>query len=91
MDAPPIDVEIVEIPYSRGPFGAKGVGELPMDAPAPAVVAAIAQATGVFVDEIPVTPERLLRALAARASVACEGARAMSPVARAGPGRERRE
>ena len=63
MDAPPIDVDIIEIPYSRGPFGAKGVGELPMDAPAPAVVAAIAHATGVRIDEIPVTPERLLRAL----------------------------
>src|SRR5204862_4827204 len=63
MDAPPIDVEIVEIPYSRGPFGAKGVGELPMDAPAPAVVAAIAQATGVRCDEIPVMPERLRRAM----------------------------
>ncbi len=62
-DAPRIDVEIVEVPYSRGPFGAKGVGELPMDAPAPAVVAAIAHATGVRVNEIPVTPERLLRAL----------------------------
>jgi CO/xanthine dehydrogenase Mo-binding subunit len=66
MDAPPIEVEIVENPYSRGPFGAKGVGELPMDAPAPAVVAAIAHATGVRIDEIPVTPERLLRALRGR-------------------------
>ncbi|MBI1798559.1 MAG: xanthine dehydrogenase family protein [Candidatus Eisenbacteria bacterium] len=62
-DAPPIEVEIVEIPYSHGPHGAKGVGELPMDAPAPAVVAAIAHATGVAVSEIPVTPERLRRAL----------------------------
>jgi CO/xanthine dehydrogenase Mo-binding subunit len=62
LDAPPLDVEIVEVPYSRGPFGAKGVGELPMDAPAPAVVAAIAHATGLRIDEIPVTPERLLRA-----------------------------
>jgi CO/xanthine dehydrogenase Mo-binding subunit len=62
-DVPPIDVELVEIPYSHGPFGAKGVGELPMDAPAPAVVAAIAHATGVRIDEIPVTPERLLRRL----------------------------
>ncbi|MCC6650202.1 MAG: xanthine dehydrogenase family protein, partial [Candidatus Eisenbacteria bacterium] len=34
-DAPPIDVEIVEIPYAHGPWGAKGVGELPMDVPAP--------------------------------------------------------
>jgi CO/xanthine dehydrogenase Mo-binding subunit len=63
MDAPPMDVIIVEVPCSMGPQGAKGVGELPMDAPAPAVVAAIAHATGVRVDEIPVTPERLLQRL----------------------------
>jgi len=63
-DTPKLDVDIVEIPYSKGPFGAKGVGELPMDAPAPAVVAAIAHATGRHVAEIPVTPERLLAALA---------------------------
>ncbi|HTM57532.1 MAG TPA: xanthine dehydrogenase family protein molybdopterin-binding subunit [Candidatus Udaeobacter sp.] len=62
-DAPPIETEIVEIPYSRGPHGAKGVGELPMDGPAPAVVGAIAHATGASVAEIPVTPERLRRAL----------------------------
>jgi CO/xanthine dehydrogenase Mo-binding subunit len=62
-DVPVIDVELVEIPYSRGPFGAKGVGELPMDAPAPAVSAAIAHATGARVDEIPITPERLLERL----------------------------
>ncbi len=66
MDAPPIAVELVELPYSRGPFGAKGVGELPMDAPAPAVIAAIAHATGVTLDRIPATPERVLAALAAR-------------------------
>ncbi len=64
VDAPPIDVLIVECPYSGGPFGAKGVGELPMDVPAGAVVSAIAHATGVRLDEIPITPERLLRALA---------------------------
>jgi CO/xanthine dehydrogenase Mo-binding subunit len=66
MDTPTIDVEIVEIPYSRGPQGAKGVGELPMDAPAPAVVAAIAHASGVRIHEIPVTPERLLEGLQKR-------------------------
>jgi CO/xanthine dehydrogenase Mo-binding subunit len=64
-DSPPIDVAIVEIPYSHGPHGAKGVGELPMDAPAPAVVNAIADATGARVNEIPVLPERLMRALRA--------------------------
>ena len=63
VDAPPFDVVIVENPYSGGPFGAKGVGELPMDLPAGAVVAAVAHATGARVDEIPITPERLLRAL----------------------------
>jgi len=62
VDVPTLDVEIVEIPYSRGPFGAKGVGELPMDAPAPAVVSAIAHATGIQIDEVPVLPEKLLRA-----------------------------
>ena len=66
-DSPPIDVAIVEIPYSHGPHGAKGVGELPMDAPAPSVVNAIAQATGARVSEIPVLPERLMRALRAGA------------------------
>lgn len=65
-DAPPMEVEIVETPWARGPFGAKGVGELPMDAPAPAVVEAIAHATGCRLDEIPATPERVLRALAGK-------------------------
>ena len=66
VDTPPIRVEFVDNPYSHGPRGAKGVGELPMDTPAPAVVAAIAHATGVRVDEIPVLPERLLAALRQR-------------------------
>jgi CO/xanthine dehydrogenase Mo-binding subunit len=65
-DAPPIDVEIVEIPSAYGPYGAKGVGELPMDVPAPAVIDAIAHATGARLDEIPATPERVLAALRRR-------------------------
>ena len=64
VDAPPFDVMLVENPFPGGPFGAKGVGELPMDIPAGAVVAAVAHATGARLDEIPITPERLLRALA---------------------------
>jgi CO/xanthine dehydrogenase Mo-binding subunit len=66
VDTPPIRVAFVDNPYSHGPRGAKGVGELPMDTPAPAVVAAIAHATGLRMDEIPVTPDRLLRALRSR-------------------------
>ncbi len=66
VDTPPLRVAFVDDPYSLGPRGAKGVGELPMDAPAPAVVAAIAHATGLRMSEIPVTPERLLAALRER-------------------------
>jgi CO/xanthine dehydrogenase Mo-binding subunit len=67
LDTPEMVVEIVEKPYSRGPFGAKGVGELPMDVPAPAVAAAIHQATGLFLTELPLLPERISKALHDRA------------------------
>ncbi|HXT02156.1 MAG TPA: xanthine dehydrogenase family protein molybdopterin-binding subunit [Elusimicrobiota bacterium] len=63
LDTPPFDVTIVERPYSRGPFGAKGVGELPMDVPAPAVAAAIKHATGRLMTVFPFTPERIAEAL----------------------------
>ncbi len=66
LDAPHIRTILVENPYSRGPFGAKGIGELPMDGPAPAIIAAIHDATGVWLDEIPATPERVLAACASR-------------------------
>ncbi len=51
LDVPPMDVTVVERPYPRGPWGAKGVGELPMDVPAPAVAAAIFHATGLLFPE----------------------------------------
>jgi CO/xanthine dehydrogenase Mo-binding subunit len=63
LDAPRIRTILVENPYSRGPFGAKGIGELPMDGPAPAIIAAIHDATGVWLDEVPATPEKVLDAL----------------------------
>jgi CO/xanthine dehydrogenase Mo-binding subunit len=62
LDTPPLEVAIVEKPYSRGPGGAKGVGELPMDVPAPAVAAALHQATGLWLTELPILPERILEA-----------------------------
>jgi CO/xanthine dehydrogenase Mo-binding subunit len=61
LDMPKVTVDIVEVPYSRGPFGAKGVGELPMDVPAPAVAAAIRHATGFLPRELPILPESLAR------------------------------
>ena len=60
MDLPPIRVFFEEVPYPYGPAGAKGIGELPMDGPAPAIFNAVAQATGVDVTRLPLTPERLM-------------------------------
>jgi CO/xanthine dehydrogenase Mo-binding subunit len=62
MDTPPIDVVMVENRYRHGPFGAKGVGELPFDGVAPAVVNAIRH-LGVDIRSLPATPERILEAL----------------------------
>ena len=61
MDTPPIDTVILEQPYKYGPYGAKGVGEMPIDGPAAAVVNAIRHA-GFDVRSIPATPERLMSA-----------------------------
>ena len=60
-DTPSIDTVILERPYRYGPFGAKGVGEMPIDGPAPAVVNALRHA-GFDVRAIPATPERLMQA-----------------------------
>jgi CO/xanthine dehydrogenase Mo-binding subunit len=73
LDAPRITSILVEAPFSGAPHGAKGVGELPMDVGAPAVVAAIHDATGAWVTELPATPERILDAMGvtrARGSIA---------------------
>jgi CO/xanthine dehydrogenase Mo-binding subunit len=58
-DVPPIRVLFFENPFPHGAQGAKGIGELPIDGPAPAVANAVARATGADLLEIPVTPERL--------------------------------
>ena len=61
LDTPPMDVMIVETPSHHGPFGAKGVGEMPIDGPAPAVVNAIRH-LGLDIRQIPATPERIQEA-----------------------------
>ncbi|HEV2064686.1 MAG TPA: xanthine dehydrogenase family protein molybdopterin-binding subunit [Thermoanaerobaculia bacterium] len=61
LDMPPIDVVILENPYANGPHGAKGVGEMPIDGPGPAIVNAIRH-IGLDIREIPATPERLFEA-----------------------------
>jgi CO/xanthine dehydrogenase Mo-binding subunit len=67
LDAPEIETVLLENPYPHGPYGAKGVGELPMDGPGPAVGAAVLDATGAFIPELPITPDRLMAALRAMA------------------------
>jgi CO/xanthine dehydrogenase Mo-binding subunit len=67
LDAPRISTILVEAPFADAPHGAKGVGELPMDVGAPAVVAAIHDATGVWITDLPATPERILAAMGAAA------------------------
>ena len=66
LDTPPMDVLILESPYREGPFGAKGVGEMPIDGPAPAVVNALRHA-GFDLRQIPATPERVMAASTAAA------------------------
>lgn len=64
--APPIDAEIVEVPAPEGPYGAKGVGEAPVVGAPAAIANAIAAATGgVRMTRLPMTPERVWRALTA--------------------------
>jgi CO/xanthine dehydrogenase Mo-binding subunit len=61
LDTPQIDTVILENGYAHGPFGAKGVGEMPIDGPAPAIVNAIRH-MGIDMREIPATPERIMAA-----------------------------
>jgi len=64
LDVPDlVEPIIVEIPDPRGPWGARGVGEPPFLPLAPSILFAIHDATGIWIDEIPVTPERMWQAL----------------------------
>lgn len=58
-----IESIIVEEPHPEGPYGVRGVGEMPLLPYAPAVIAAVHDATGVWFNEFPLTPERVLRGL----------------------------
>ncbi len=62
-DLPEIHVHFAEVPSVHGPGGAKGIGELPMDGPAPAILNAIENATGISFNSIPLLPEDLFARL----------------------------
>jgi CO/xanthine dehydrogenase Mo-binding subunit len=65
-DLPPIRVFFEELGNIHGAFGAKGIGELPMDGPAPAIINAVVDALGIPFDSIPLLPEDIFGALEPR-------------------------
>jgi len=67
-DVPPIRVFFEELGNDHGAYGAKGIGELPMDGPAPAIVNAVEEALGVAFDTIPLMPEDIFDAMTSRAA-----------------------
>jgi 4-hydroxybenzoyl-CoA reductase subunit alpha len=67
-DMPEVFVELVEHPDPEGPFGAKEVGQGPLLPVTPALANAVYDAVGVRIDEVPITPEKVLKALQAKAA-----------------------
>jgi len=65
-DLPPIRVYFEEFGNPHGAYGAKGIGELPMDGPAPAIINAVEDATGVRCNAIPFLPEDLFALMKAQ-------------------------
>lgn len=74
-DLPALHDEVLENPSAIGPFGAKAIGEMASNAQPPAIVNAIHDAVGVWITELPATPERVLRALRDRPQPRREGKR----------------
>jgi CO/xanthine dehydrogenase Mo-binding subunit len=64
FEVPVIKTKVLEYPSSNGPYGVKGVGEMTANAPIPAISNAVKDAIGVRIYELPITPERVLKALA---------------------------
>jgi len=72
-DLPPIHVFFEEMGNVHGAFGAKGIGELPMDGPAPAIVNAVEDALNLRFDSIPLLPEDIFEALTANGELQSAG------------------
>ena len=78
-DLPPIHVHFEEVPSIHGPAGAKGIGELPMDGPAPAILNAIENATGVAFNTIPLLPEDIFERFTSFTEPALGGTEELDP------------
>jgi xanthine dehydrogenase molybdenum-binding subunit len=60
LDVPPIETVIVEVPYPKHPYGVRGAGEMPIVPPPAAIANGIYRALGVRVNQLPMTPARIL-------------------------------
>ena len=69
-DLPPIRVFFEELGNVHGAFGAKGIGELPMDGPAPAIINAVEDALGIHFNSIPLLPEDIFDAITSESQLA---------------------
>lgn len=63
MEIPEVESIVLEYPSVNGPYGVKGLGEMTANSPIPAIANAVADAIGIRITEIPITPEKILRAL----------------------------
>jgi CO/xanthine dehydrogenase Mo-binding subunit len=63
LDFPDLTTVMIEVPTKNGPFGVKGIGEPPIAPGVAALVSAVADATGKWINEVPLTPERVLTAM----------------------------
>jgi 4-hydroxybenzoyl-CoA reductase subunit alpha len=68
LDMPQVETVLIEEPDPNCPFGAKEVGQGPLLPVPPAVANAIYDAVGVRIDEVPITPDKILRALELKAA-----------------------
>jgi CO/xanthine dehydrogenase Mo-binding subunit len=71
-DVPDIQAIALEVGPGKGPFGARGIGEPPIAPPAAAIANALADAVGVRITDLPITPERVLEALRQAGAPAAE-------------------
>ena len=65
LDTPEIETILVEIPDQEGPFGGKEAGQGPLNPVIPAIANAVYDAIGIRIDEVPITPDKVLKALRA--------------------------
>jgi CO/xanthine dehydrogenase Mo-binding subunit len=68
MELPEVECVVLEYPSVNGPYGVKGLGEMTANSPIPAIANAITNAIGVRITELPITPEKILRALEEKAA-----------------------